>query len=91
MAKTHFAAVLNNKVIGTRSSASRHVDGAGKFGPYTHAVVTQDLSGVLSWHGSELRAREAQGVFQRGSFHGCQVVTVLVTAKRLTNGQEGVA
>lgn len=59
---THFVAVKNGVVVGTRTSASRHIGGAGKFGPYTHAVLrTQrttllasgavtESTDVISWH-----------------------------------------
>lgn len=63
MASTHFVAVKRGIVVGTRTSASRHVGGSGKFGPYTHAILrterttmlatgesTEDTS-VISWHG----------------------------------------
>lgn len=39
--KTHYAAVKDGIIVGDRSSSSRHVEGIGKFGPYTHAVYTK--------------------------------------------------
>lgn len=74
MASTHFAVIDNGIVIGTRSSASRHVDGQGKFGPYTHAVVASYTTtfldpntpqkrdqAVISWHGTAGAALSASG------------------------------
>ncbi len=67
--KTHYAAVQNGLVIGTRTSASRHIDGTGKFGPYTHAIVRSERTvlksdgsvcderaEVISWHGGPANA-----------------------------------
>jgi len=63
MASTHFAAVKDGSIVGTRSSASRSVEGSGKFGPYTHAILrterktwlatgtVEESAGVISWHG----------------------------------------
>lgn len=100
--KTHFAVIHNGIVIGSRSSDSRHVDGAGKFGPYTHAACVDDRNehgagsvGVLTYHGSLAAAVDSARTWgNRG--RRTMVLPVVVTAKRLAVGftvdfQEGGA
>lgn len=90
MADTHFAAVRDGVVIGTRSSASRHVGGAGKFGPYTHAAAAHGQTtgwGVWSWHGTLANAQHAARYITSHSSHtSAESVDVVVTPKRLTIG-----
>jgi hypothetical protein len=81
MAQTHFAAVKDGIVVGTRSSASRHVDGLGKFGPYTHALLRSERktflqsgqvvesTDVISWHGSAPLAAAARRLAHVGLTH----------------------
>lgn len=72
MAATHFAAVADGHVVGTRSSTSRSAEGTGRFGVYTHAVLlhtrtttrAQDgaesvawSQSVISWHGGAANAQ----------------------------------
>ena len=92
--QTHFAAIHDGKVVTTRSSASRHVGGSGKFGPYTHCLTTANSvkelnGGQLSWHGSERLALDAQRSWARQFPQDAPVVLpVVVTPKRMTPGQD---
>lgn len=77
MAKTHFAAIHQGAVVGYRSSTSRHAEGHGRFGLYTHAVfVTSKTSRttldtgaeevstssvVTTWHGGLKNAQDGLG------------------------------
>jgi len=82
--KTHFAAVQNGIIVGTRSSASRSIEGTGKFGPYTHAVLrTQrktflanpehpepiESADIISWHGSLANAASGLRQAHVGTFY----------------------
>jgi hypothetical protein len=87
---THYAALDFETVIGVRSSASRHVGGAGKFGPYTHAIrevlrtvytsgVVETTDAVTTWHGGAANAAaglRAARVGQVREFGNCTVTTV---------------
>jgi hypothetical protein len=66
MATTHFAAIQNSKVIDTRSSTSRHAEGTGRFGLYTHAIVRTDRIVTRRPDGSE-QVEEQSNVI---SYHG---------------------
>ena len=93
--QTNFAAVTStNKVVATRSSASRHVGGSGKFGPYTHCLTTtsavEKLNGdQISWHGSEKLALDAKRTWDRQfTADPLVILPVVVTPKRMTPGQD---
>jgi hypothetical protein len=86
--KTHYAVVEEGQVLGSRSSASRHPGGSGKFGIYTHAVVTKgDLGGwgVTSWHGSYELAASALRTWKNtlGGRYEMRVLPVVVTPRRM--------
>lgn len=82
--KTHFAAVKNGIVVGTRSSSSRSIEGTGKFGPYTHAVLRRERKtflanpehpepivseDIISWHGGSANALKGLNQANVGSSH----------------------
>ncbi len=65
--RTHFAAIdQNGVVIDTRTSASRHAEGKGRFGLYTAAIVRHDRIVTKNADGSEAVTWQA-GVI---SYHG---------------------
>jgi len=81
---THFAAVHEGRVLGTRSSTSRHAEGTGRFGLYTHAVVRTlrivTLDGdraesvtwqdeVTTWHGGPANAQTGLRAARVGTAH----------------------
>lgn len=97
--KTHYAAIDGGIVIGTRSSASRHIDGTGRFGPYlfavaqdAHSIVVDSATGrtwtfdagAVSYHGS--RAAAVAAVRASRPQARARVVDVIVTPKRLRDG-----
>jgi hypothetical protein len=89
---THYAVVVDATVIGSRSSASRHIGGAGKFAPYTHACVSRVGAqlDVLSYHGTEALAAAAVRAPKWGAPAGASllVAPVVITAKRLPVGTD---
>lgn len=66
--KTHYAAIKDGVVVGTRSSESRHVDGTGRNAAYTHAILRRtrrtmlatgestETDAIVSWHGGTANA-----------------------------------
>lgn len=87
---THYAVVVDHCIVGSRTSASRHIGGAGKFAPYTHACVarTGDMVEAISYHGTEALAAAAVRAPKWGAPAGATllVAPVIITAKRLPLG-----
>jgi hypothetical protein len=86
---THFAVIDGTTVVATRTSKSRHVDGVGKFGPYTHAVVSADGNfGTYGYCGSLARAQAEARTWSARVGHALRILPVVITPKRLKAGDQ---